>query len=253
MRAADQFRQSDVMFWGIVALVCGAIAVVSANVSALIPDSALAVLHASRVDGANIVQLRGQLATLREETTRLRRDAAAMQTRFTLSEEAAGAVTRRVGALEVSLPKLLEALPAGAEIDRTNITAAIPAPGAVTTFEADGGTVAVTQQPMPLASAGTASLDQAMPAPVANPMAFGLALGPALPADQVQGEWDDLSAKVGPLLLGLGPLVADQADSTEKRLIAGPIESADRGQLLCNQLSQVGVACMLVPFTGNPL
>lgn len=238
--------------WGIIALVCGAFAVISANASALVPEPVLAGLHTSRIDGANVAQLRAQVAMLQAESVRMRRDAAALETRFALAEEANGSVTRRVGALEVSLPKLLEALPAGAEIDRTNITAAIDK-GPVLTYEADGGSVSISQSPMPEATRMSNVPNQPMPSVVPNPMAFGLALGPEVPVEAASEQWQDLTLKVGTLLIGLSPLVADQTNSAAKRIVAGPIPDAEQARRLCDQMARVGIDCMPVPFTGNPL
>lgn len=251
-QAADQFRQSDVTTWGIVALICCAFAVISANVSALVPDAALAGLHSSRIQGGNVSQLRAEVAALQAETARLRRDATALETRFALADEAGNAVTRRVGALEVSVPKLLEALPAGAEIDRTNITAAIGS-RPVLTYEAEGGSVAVSHVPMPEATRMANVPNQPMPSVVPNPMAFALALGPEVPAEEASTQWQDLTLKVGTLLIGLSPLVADQAESSAKRIVAGPIADAEQAQRICEQMVRVGIDCMPVPFTGNPL
>lgn len=249
LQAADQFRPSDVTFWGVIALVCGAVAVLSANVSAVLPEGVLAGLHSTRIEGANMSQVRAQLTALQAETVRLRREATALQSRFALKEEGDGEITRRVGALEVSIPKLLEALPAGAEIDRTNLTASIPN-GAVTIYDADGGSVAVTQKPMQI---GATPLDQPLPDPIPNPMAFGLALGPEVAADAAPAQWQATVAGVEGMLNGLGALLADQSESSAKRIVAGPVDDPDQAQALCNAMIERDVECMLVPFTGNPL
>jgi predicted nuclease with TOPRIM domain len=109
--------------WGIVALVLAGIAVMGANMSALMPQSLLAGLHKTRIGGASLEQLRGQVADLREETQRLRRENSVLAARFALEEQQGNEVTRRVGALEVSLPRLLEALPDNAGVDLSNLTA----------------------------------------------------------------------------------------------------------------------------------
>ena len=61
-RPVEHFRASDITVWGVFALVTWAIAVLGANVSAFIPDGVLGGLHASRLSGANLNQLRGQVA-----------------------------------------------------------------------------------------------------------------------------------------------------------------------------------------------
>ena len=55
-KASEQFRQSDVTTWGIVALVLSGIAVMGANVSALMPRDVLAGLHKTRLEGASVDQ-----------------------------------------------------------------------------------------------------------------------------------------------------------------------------------------------------
>ena len=124
-KASEQFRQSDVTTWGIVALVCGALAVFGANVSALMPQGILAGLHKTRIEGASIDQLRTDVQNLSDVTTELRRENTMMVTRFALQEQSGNQVVQRVGALEVSLPKLIEALPSTAEIYRSSLTSSI--------------------------------------------------------------------------------------------------------------------------------
>ena len=97
----------------------------------------------------NSNQLRGQVARLRTRKPReLKQENATLLQRFVLSEQASGDVTRRVGALEVTMPKLIEAV---------NTTATAVDHGAVTAstgtarsprFDADGGTVGYTTTPM---------------------------------------------------------------------------------------------------------
>jgi len=86
-KASEQFRQSDVTTWGIVALVFGAIAVLGANVSAVIPSSILGGLHKTRIEGASIDQLRLQVADLREASLQLKRDNTVLANRFALEEQ----------------------------------------------------------------------------------------------------------------------------------------------------------------------
>ena len=144
-----------------VALVCGAIAVLSANLSAIVPLNVLEGLHRTRIEGATLDQLRMQVADMRDETNRLRLENSTMLTRFSLQEQTGNEVVQRVGALEVSLPKLLEAIPDSAGID-PETTASI-GQGDVMTYDADGGSVSVHQQPM---AAMPTEVDQVMPAPL---------------------------------------------------------------------------------------
>lgn len=261
-KASEQFRQSDVTTWGIVALVLSAIAVMGANVSALMPQGVMAGLHKTRLEGASLDQLRLQVVDLREEQVRLKREQGVLTARFALGEQQGNEVVRRVGALEVSLPRLLETLPGGSNIDRNNLTAAIGRDPALV-YQADGGSVVVRQQPMAVARPAAAG-DQPLPAPVQptelvasiplpNEMAFGVALGPAIAFDQAPEAWRDLNMKLGPLLFGMAPLMVDEANSNNQRIIVGPINQLSEATALCARLERMSVACMPMPFTGTPL
>lgn len=242
--------------WGIVALVIWGIAVLGANVSGLVPESVFAGLHASRMQGANLNQLRSQVASLADESQRLKRENTLLLQRFSLAEDASGVVTRRVGALESSIPKLLEAIPPDSAIDRSAVTSSIGG-GPTVRFDADGGSVAVTQKPL---IDGISDQSQEMPG-LANPdsmvepdpSAFGLALGPPLDIDEAEAQWQNLNSKVGTLLIGLGPVLADLEGTTGKRIVAGPISDKGTAEALCGRMSKVGIACSAVPFIGTPL
>jgi hypothetical protein len=258
-KASEQFRQSDVTTWGIVALVLSGIAVMGANVSALMPQGVLAGLHKTRIEGASLEQLRTQVSDLREEQIRLRRENGVLTARFALDEQRGNEITRRVGALEVSLPVLLESLPDGTNIDRSNLTAAIGKDPALV-YEADGGSVVVRHQPMAEAQPAQAG-EQPLPAPVTelaaiqvpNEAAFGVALGPAVAFEQAPDAWRDLTMKLGPLLFGLAPMLVEEANSDNKRLIVGPINQLSEATALCARLERLSVSCLPMPFTGTPL
>ena len=106
-RASEQFRQSDVTVWGIVALVCAALAVFGSNISMLVPQSIIGGLHQPRVAGASIETLRQQVSDLREETNRLKRENEVLVSRFAMQERSGNEITRRVGALEITVPRML--------------------------------------------------------------------------------------------------------------------------------------------------
>lgn len=256
-KASEQFRQSDVTTWGIVALVCGALAVFGANISAAVPQGILAGLHKTRIEGASVDQLRADVVSLNTETAKLRRENTLLATRFALQETTANAMTRRVGSLEVSLPKLIEALPQTAEIDRSSLTGAI-GDGATLTYEADGGSVAIRQRPFDVPGAVPA---QPVPAVVAaapamatlNGSAFGIAIGPSVSFANAQTAWSDLSHKLGPLLLGLSPRLLDEAGSDAKRLVIGPLNQLSDATALCTRLERLAISCMPMPFNGTPL
>lgn len=254
-KASEQFRQSDVTRWGIVALVMAGIAVMGANTSALLPHSILQGLHKTRIAGASIEQLRDQVAQLRTETQKLRRENDVLTARFNLGEQQSGEVTRRVGALEVSLPNLMETASDGTRVDRDIVTSAIgPDPSLV--YDADGGSVVVHQQPMP--GAQPAAPSQPLPDTIVTASApgiatYGVALGPAIEANQAPETWRDLNMKLGPLLFGLAPMLADESSGDGKRIVAGPISQLAEATTLCGRLERISVACLPVPFTGTPL
>lgn len=257
-KASEQFRQSDITTWGIVALVAGGIAVMGANVSALIPQTVLAGLHKTRIEGASLDQLRLQVADLRNQSIELKRDTDLLRTRFALGEQQGNEIVQRVGALEVSLPRLLEALPVDADIDRTALTASITE-GAALVYDTEGGSVEIRQRPMP-AGLPDISSDQPLPDPIttagiAAPASatFGIAVGPSVTPEQAPEAWRDLSMKLGPLLFGLGPLVADQTGSADKRIVVGPIAELSEATALCARLERVSISCLPMPFTGAPL
>ena len=255
--ASEHFRQSDVTRWGMVALVCGAFAVLSANLSALVPPSMLAGLHKTRLGGASLEQMRTEVAELSAETMRLRRENSTLMTRFALQEQADKQMVQRVGALEVSVPHLLEALPVGAEIDRGAVTASV-SESREPLQPAEGGSVRIRQSP--LAAPQPLAADQPLPTPLAGPAAaaegearFGVALGGRVAAAEAPATWRELETKVGPLLLGLKPLLAAGASEAEGRIIAGPIAEMEQANALCGRLQQVSIACAPVPYTGAPL
>ena len=266
-RAADQFRQSDVTRWGIVALVAAAIAILTGSISGLVPDNVLAGLHASRLQGANINQMRTEISNIEDQQARLRDTNSQLSSRFSMAEQNAGAVTRRVGALESSVPKLLEAIPPGADVDRSITTGGIGTPttpaGKTVSFDADGGSVSVTQKPLPAAvvPSTTGAAVQPMPAmpsdtiPVAtaDAAAFGVALGEPVAASAAKSQWLTLSGKVGTLLLGLEPLLAHDPSTSGTRLVAGPIDTLAQAQSLCGNFDRVGISCTPLPFVGSPL
>jgi hypothetical protein len=251
-KASHQFRSSDVTRWGIVALVAWSAAVLLANVAALLPSDLLGGLHASRLEGATMNQLRVQVAEIRSESERMRRENGLLLQRFAMAEEEHGAVTRRVGALESSLPALVERVPETAAIDGS-VTASILA-GRTMNFDAEGGSVSITQRPLAGMDAGvSATASSSTPAlPAADGSRFGIALGFPVAADESEALWQDLLAKVGTLLIGLWPVTAD-LDTGGKTVIAGPVASQAQAAELCGRLDRLGIPCKPVPFRGEPL
>jgi hypothetical protein len=273
-KAADQFRATDITFWGVVALACCGLAVLSANVSAALPPGLLAGLHASRIEGGGVAQLRARVAELEAQTDRLGREKEALLLRFNLAEEASGEVTRRVGALEGSIPSLLEELTAR-DVNTAALTAS-PAPAAsnapvdttiVTSsidgyevFETEGGTVSVRRVPMTPLPAPEA-IEQEIPVVIAEaeeaetPIlgVYGIAIGPSVAVDTAGADWERLNAKVGTLLLGLEPLLSEDVDPERRRIVAGPVEDIPAAEALCRRMALVNIACLPVPYSGEPL
>lgn len=249
-KAADQFRASDVTLWAVVALVTWAVAVFGANVSGLIPPAAFAGFHASRIDGATMTQLRDQVAELTAESSRMRRENDLLIQRFEMAEQARGEVARRVGAIEVSLPRITERVPQAVAIDQS-VTASI-VEGRPLSFEADGGSVSVRQRPF-VALDPSQSDDSDAGAPEIPVGAYGVALGfPVAPAD-AEAQWQGMLARVGTLLIGMWPLMADVHGSDGKQVIAGPIASQGQAAELCVRLDRVGIPCSPADFDGDPL
>jgi hypothetical protein len=251
-KAADQVRASDVTLWGLVALAAWSVAVLSANVAGLVPAEAFAALHQSRLEGASLTQVRAQLTTLDNEATRLRRENALLVQRFALAETAQTEATRRIGALETSLPTLLEAIPERAALDPAT-TAALGG-GKAVSFETDGGSVRVEQRPL-------LGIEPSPPFPAPPPVgsaavdaeAFGVALGFPVAEGDTEAQWQSMLAKVGTLLIGLWPVVTEAEGSDGRLLVAGPLATRARAAELCDRLDRVGIPCAPVPFAGEPL
>jgi hypothetical protein len=242
-----------------VALGCGAFAVLCANASALLPESFLSGLHASRLSGGNFDTLRTQVADLESQVSQLHDANKELLTRFSLAESTSKDVTRRVGALEVTLPKLPGDEPAGDDLDRSLLTASIGTDSADKgeTYNADGGKVTVHEEPMASTSSTPGQPAQGLP-PVltaeANPTAgispvYGVAVGPSTDAANAGSVWDDLTRKVGPLLMDYQPILAGDA----KHVVAGPVQDLAKASMLCKRLEAVAVACLPVPYTGTAI
>ena len=251
-KASEQFRASDVTLWGIVALSCWGAAVLLANISAIVPGSVFAGLHASRMEGGTVSQLRTQVVAMAEENRRMRSENNLLLQRFDRAEEADRETTRRIGALEVSVPAALETRTGsvGVGIDRMP-TASIGNDNAVS-FDAEGGSVSVVQKPLVTDNA----LDTAATtggAPTADPDAFGLALGFPIREQDAEAQWQGLAAKVGTLLLGLAPLLQDVEGEDTKRIVAGPMTDRAQAEQLCVRMDRVGIPCEPRPFSGAPL
>jgi hypothetical protein len=255
VRTSEQFRQSDIRNWGLVALACGGLAVFGANVSAVLPSSLFVGLHTSRIEGASLVQLKQEIAQVRQESARLRRDNEIFNARFSLQEQAGSDATRRIGALEVSLPQLIEALPASSGIDRSTYTASIgTADGEL--IQAEGGSVLVRQVPLPQA-ASPVDATQPLPALIASagtnaimPAAHGVAIGPSFTPEAAKAQWQDLEIRLGSIVGEMIPVVGDGPSEGTRRLVIGPFAQASEARNMCQRLEQMNVSCTPADYVG---
>ena len=241
--------------WGIVALTSWGLAVLSANLSGLVPSGVLGALHASRLDGGTLNQLRSQVAEIEMESQRMRRENNLLLQRFSLAEQANGEVTRRVGALEITVPNLLERESTGPILDRS-MTGSI-GDGEVLSFEAEGGSVRVQHKPLvPMQDdqrVVSATAESRLASAIPNSEAYGLALGFPFEPGDAEAQWQGLTAKVGTLLLGLAPLLAPVEGSAAQQIVAGPLSSRSEAEELCGRMDRVGIPCEPKPFTGDVL
>ncbi|MBN9308045.1 MAG: hypothetical protein J0J13_01880, partial [Devosia sp.] len=169
------------------------------------------------------------------------------------------AVTRRVGALEVSVPRLVEETrtrAASTAIDPMS-TGSI-GPGRTLTFEADGGTVAVQQRPLVPGSdeirLNVVPLNETMPQRLAAAGAApGIALGFPMTPEAAEAQWQEMLAQAGSMLVGLVPVLADKQGSDGKVLIAGPLLDTASAIELCARMDKLGVPCEPTAYAGQPL
>lgn len=239
-------------FWGIAALSAWALAVLLANISGVIPAGVYGALHASRLQTGTLNQIRTEVVALQREADRLKRENGLLLQRFDLAERGRSDVTRRVGALEVSVPQIIERLPERIAID-SSVTASVGG-GKSMSFDADGGTVRVEQKPLlPMRRSTFAeNLDPAFPVNALGD-SFGVALGFPVKAEEAEAQWQNLLANVGTLLIGLWPVATDVDGTDGQLIVAGPIATKTDADLLCGRMGKVGIPCEPVPFEGDPL
>lgn len=257
MKAAEQFRSVDVTKWGITALVVWGMAVLSANLSGLVPQGVLASLHASRIEGATMNQLRAQVAALQDEAARAKRDSTELLARFNMNEDSTSSVTKRVGALEVSIPRLVEQQLSSANIQKVDPTAtgSIDTP---ITFEVDGGSVEVRQIPLtagsPEVKFRAVPLAAAMPDEISpNGSTMGIGLGFPVHPEDAEPAWQEMLADAGTMLIGLKPVLGAADGTTDKLIIAGPLTDKASALDLCKRLDQQGIPCQALPYAGEPM
>lgn len=267
----ERYSQSDVTFWGAVAIACVAFAVGSATISSFVPPSMVAGLHATRVEGGSFNALRGEVTGLRTRLDRIILENGEIKSQVNIGERDRGEVTKRVAALENSLPTLLEQIPIESGVDLSSVTASTSKPA--NPAPADGGSVAVTTEPMfadqtmpssPSANGTDAMGDGTMPAMPASLMAlapnltrissdgFGVSIGDPVDAKSAYQAWTKTRNKVGALLLGLTPLLT-VAESDQFHLVAGPVPDIGQAQELCAHLTRAGLSCNPVAYAGYAL
>lgn len=254
----DLITQKDLMRWGIGAIAAFAAAVIAANLAAFVPGAWLTGLHATPREGGNLQVLQAEVAALRAELGRADRANAQLATRLMLVEDGRAQVAQRVGALEASVPMLLEALPWDADIDRNLVTAGI---GEAEAAPAEGGTVVVRRRPLfAPGSAGADAPSQPMPPAVAAAEGsesagnFGLALGAAVTEEAAWGTWLDYADRIGALLIGMHPVFgADDNGDGAARLIAGPVADYAEAMRLCAAIAKQDIACQATEFAGQAL
>lgn len=257
-------------FWAAIALVFGMVAVFGSNIATLLPPNFITGLHSNRLEGGSLSNLRAQVAELRTETSRMRNENDRLATQLKLAEQGQGEVNRRVGALETSLPLMMEEKNRGNEIDRLAVTSAIEQNDDSEIMPAEGGSVSVIQTPIEAEvnpEPMTPATPNVMPAPIAVkskadmpsrvivtvPKTFGVALGPQVALRDAAPAWNDITRKVGPLLLGLGPVLSGDSETELHKLIAGPIDDYAQAQQLCRRVVRIGISCLPVPFAGDAL
>ncbi len=181
-------------FWGMGALAFGALAVLSASLSAVLPQSLWVGLHANRLEGGSLNQLRAEVTRLRDQQLQMHRQATQLRSRLAMTERNRGEMVQRVGALESSIPMLLEVVPPGVEIDRSTFTASIGEPENETiSFEAEGGSVTLSQRPMFESAVPEIPVVQPLPQPLSSMEGPSETAEPSISTDSATG--DSMSPK----------------------------------------------------------
>lgn len=239
----EEPHSRDVFRWGIAALACTGLAVFSANIAGFIPAGFLNGLHASRVDGTNLNQLRTLVADMRQANNEISSQYRALLIRLNLLDDDNGAAIRRLAAVEKSLPLLIESLPLSTDIDRSLLTASITAV-AGEVYDVEGGSMVVRYSPLFDGIAETELPDQPLP-PVIEPMASTV----APQAIAVLGSYDAIIASAGALLLGTSPLM-DEDQSGGERVVFGPLPDTASALMLCDRLERLDLVCEPAAYEG---
>lgn len=285
-----QFEPTDVSFWGVTTLIAAGIAVLSTSISAFVPDGVYGALHSNRLEGGTLNQLRAQVEQLNVSQRELLSTTNRLRSQFTLSERSRTLVNQRVGALEISIPQLLEVIPPGAEIDPLSITASINETDSES-FETEGGSVTLSRSPLfegAVPNGGVVDniqpqiLPNALENPNSEPMGeqtsllqilpnpssseleetagavailsqttYGIALGEAVSQGEADAMWSDISNKVGTLLIGLEPAISDPLQNNSFRIVMGPITNYSEAEMLCRRINVVGIECLPIQYESQ--
>lgn len=252
----------EIAHWGIAALTCGALAVLAANLSFLVPSQSLSALHVPYRESGGFNQMRAQLAELEQDRNRIVGDYRALLARFNLLDDDGDEVIRRLAAVEMSLPLLIESLPLESDIDRSLLTASITEI-AQEVYEVEGGTMVVRYSPLfdgvaaepgeqplppPLPEAGPTVSDTAAP----DLSLQGIAVGEPVGREELVTSYDDITAAAGTLLLGTSPLFASAEDGDRARIVLGPLPDLASAEAMCGRLTRLEFACDPAPYEGTP-
>lgn len=265
-KPVERYRQSDVNFWGIAAIAACGIAMTATSLPALLPNQVFTALHTSRLNGASVNSLRAQMATLEEENAKLRIDTAQLITRLGLAEKDRGTITQRVGALENTVPVLMEQIPPGNTIDASIVTSSTGK--ATESATITGGSVEISRTPLypdssdfrapetELSAAPTPTATQEMPElktdlPSLERFSseqYGIAVGGTVTVNEAYVSWIDLRNKVGALLIGMEPILS--SGNSGYHIVAGPVDRIARAEELCGYVERAGLQCLPVPYSG---
>ncbi|AVX04677.1 hypothetical protein MXMO3_02157 [Maritalea myrionectae] len=121
----NQFKQSDMRLWGVVAVTALTTMLVFSSAGLLLPKGWNNILKETPNNLGTLAQVQSELRAMRMEFAAIKRESNVADSRLNLGEESNSFVSKRVRALEASIPILLEALPPGAQVDKNLITASI--------------------------------------------------------------------------------------------------------------------------------
>ena len=260
-RFTDLADHREVSRWGVAALICGATAIFCANVAAFLAPQTLNSLHATRLQGASLNQMRGQLVALADENARIASEYRALQSRFNLMDDNSGATIRRLAAVENSLPLLIESLPIDSDIDRSLLTASIAEAGGEV-YEVEGGTIRIKHSPLfddiaqdvpdqPMPPALATEAPRAGSGPGAPDLAMqGIAVGQLIAPPEADAAYAAILERAGVLLLGTAPLLA-RNEQGEAQIVIGPLPSPTSAQALCVRLARLDLACSPTLYEGE--